>query len=87
MKRKGWMMSVRRICVAALMLSVGVGLAACATAPRMTAGTETERERCRAWRDSLPSRSSTDTAQTQDEIGVAYDVFLAACPGFDLSFF
>jgi len=42
--------------------------------------TETEKALCVAWRDSLPTRSSRDTQQTQDEIGVAYDVQAAACP-------
>lgn len=48
--------------------------------------TETERAACEAWRDSLPSRSRLDTAQTRAEIGDGYDVFLAACPGFQLMF-
>lgn len=54
-------------------------LHACAmTTPAATA---TESEICRAWRDSLPSRSRSDTAQTRAEIGRAYDVQAAACPG------
>lgn len=44
-------------------------------------GSETEYEICRAWQDSLPTRSRADTAQTKAEIGHGYDVFLAACPG------
>jgi hypothetical protein len=55
------------------------GAAACSP---MTVATATERELCIAWRDSLPSRSRADTNQTQAEIGVAYDVQAAACPGF-----
>lgn len=42
----------------------------------------TEAEICRAWRDSLPTRSSRDTEQTRAEIGTAYDVQAAACPAF-----
>ena len=44
--------------------------------------TETEKELCRAWGSSLPSRSHQDTQQTRDEIGQAYRDFEAACPGF-----
>ena len=47
-----------------------------------TGATGTTRALCEAWRDSLPSRSRSDTAQTQAEIGLAYDVQAAACPGF-----
>ena len=62
--------------IASLMLT---SVAAC----QMTAAaTETERALCEAWRDSLPSRSSSDTAQTQAEIGRAYDTQAAACPGY-----
>ncbi len=46
-----------------------------------TAGTETSRALCQAWRDSLPSRSHSDTPQTQAEIGRGYDVQAAACAG------
>jgi hypothetical protein len=46
--------------------------------------TATERELCIAWRDSLPSRSTRDTEQTQIDIGVAYDVQSAACPAFPM---
>ena len=42
--------------------------------------TEVERELCIQWRDSLPSRSRSDTARTQQEIGYAYDVQGMACP-------
>lgn len=55
-------------------------LSSCAsTIPAVTA---TERELCIQWRDSLPSRSRRDTAQTQTEIGTAYDIQAAACPKF-----
>lgn len=49
---------------------------------RMIAVTETERELCISWRDSLPTRSRSDTQQTRDEIGLAYDVHIAACPAY-----
>ena len=62
-------------------------LAAVAGCTKTTpAATETEAARCTAWRDSLPSRSKSDTPQTQAEIGTSYDVFLAACPGYGLPF-
>ena len=48
----------------------------------MTEATETEQALCEAWRDSLPSRSFSDTEKTQSEIGVAYDIQAAACPRF-----
>lgn len=49
---------------------------------RMIGATETERELCIAWRDSLPTRSRSDTERTRDEIGVAYDIHIAACPAY-----
>ena len=56
-----------------------VAVAACNP---MTGGSETERALCEAWRDSLPTRSREDTDQTQNEIGLAYDVQAAACPRY-----
>lgn len=60
--------------------------AACEKTP--AAATETERAICEAWQDSLPTRSHSDTEQTQDEIDGHYNVFLAVCGplGFDLPF-
>ena len=61
--------------------------ASCATSPTSGAiGALTEAARCDAWRMSLPSRDEGDTPQTQAEIGAAYDVFMAACPGMTLPF-
>lgn len=70
---------------ATLLLLLGA-VAACS--PTIPAATETERAQCEAWRDSLPSRSRTDSTQTQAEIGTAYDAFLAACGplGYQLPF-
>lgn len=53
-------------------------LAACAdqTTP---AATETDRAWCESLRPLLPSRSHSDTVQTQDEIGVLYDFYEGAC--------
>lgn len=65
--------------VTALMLC-GVSLSACA--PTMIADTATERELCIQWRDSLPTRSRSDTEQTRAEIGRAYDIQAAACPNW-----
>lgn len=56
-------------------------LAAC-PGPMTRAVTETERELCIAWRDSLPTRSRSDTETTREEIGHAYDVHVAACPQY-----
>jgi hypothetical protein len=44
--------------------------------------TATERELCIAWRDSLPTRSRQDTKETQEQIGIGYDVQAAACPAW-----
>lgn len=54
-----------------------VTLMGCST-PR-TVATETEIEQCRAWKNSLPTRSRQDTQQTQDEIGAAYTAYDAVC--------
>jgi len=69
-----------------------MGLSGCEAArnllspPAQVAAIETEQALCESWRDSLPSRSNADTEQTQDEIENAYNVFLAACPGYELPF-
>lgn len=58
-----------------------LGLAAGCTQSRETiAAIETEREICIQWRDSLPTRSRSDTERTQQEIGYAYDVQGMVCP-------
>ncbi|MEI4263904.1 hypothetical protein [Roseovarius sp. D0-M9] len=62
------------ICAGGLMLLA----AACETRNPTSEATETERAICEAWGGSLPSRSRADTERTRAEIGVAYDVFLAA---------
>lgn len=54
--------------------------ASCATT--RTAATETEAALCRIWIDSLPTRSRSDTARTQDEITHAYATAPLACPAF-----
>jgi hypothetical protein len=43
-------------------------------------GGATSDELCRQWGGSLPTRSVADTAQTSDEIQVAYATFALACP-------
>jgi len=45
-----------------------------------TLGGATSDEICRQWGASLPTRSIADTAQTADEIQVAYATFALACP-------
>ena len=55
-----------------------LALTACLTTTG--AATVTEKALCVAWRDSLPSRSINDTADTRKEISYAYDVQAAACP-------
>ncbi len=62
----------------ALMWLLPVALVACGPAT-IPAASETEHALCQAWRDDLPTRSRADSPQTQAEIGVAYDAFLAAC--------
>ena len=47
-----------------------------------TPDTATERALCRVWGESLPTRSRSDTEQTQTEIAEAYADFAAACSGF-----
>jgi len=42
--------------------------------------TATESVICTQWGESLPSRSQSDTRQTQDEIGHGYAVFSLTCP-------
>jgi len=66
-----------------VMLSTLLGATSgCVTLTTMAEVTETERELCVSWRDSLPSRSRADTQLTRDEIGLAYDVHVAACPNY-----
>ena len=44
--------------------------------------TATEKELCRTWGESLPTRSKQDTDQTKEEITVAYADFANACPSY-----
>lgn len=71
------MVELKRFVVASMLLGPVAGCT-----PTTDVATATEAEICRAWRDSLPSRSSGDTEQTRAEIGVSYDVQAAACPDF-----
>ena len=58
-----------------------LGLAAgCTQSQTIPVAIETEREICIQWRDSLPTRSRSDTERTQQEIGYAYDVQAMVCP-------
>lgn len=59
-------------------LMIALTLTACA--PMKGPATATEATLCRLWGESLPTRSHSDTAQTQAEIGAAYADFGAACP-------
>lgn len=61
-------------------LTMLASAAACSPTQQTPAATETEREICIQWRDSLPSRSRLDTPRTQQEIGYAYDVQGMVCP-------
>lgn len=45
----------------------------------LTTGGATEQAICQAWEDSLPTRSHSDTSQTQEEIGHAYAVHRSVC--------
>ncbi|WP_299830639.1 hypothetical protein [uncultured Roseobacter sp.] len=49
-------------------------------ASTMTQDSATTNEVCRAWGERLPTRSTQDTQQTQDEIQTAYAAFSLACP-------
>lgn len=51
-------------------------------APMTTPGSATEAAICRAWGNSLPTRSRADTEQTQAEIQLGYADFQNACPAF-----
>ncbi len=65
-----------------LMLPVAL-LAGCS---EMTRGaTETEKEICRQWAESLPSRSRQDTPKTQSDIGKSYDAQAAVCASLGLA--
>ena len=59
-------------------------LTGCASSMMPAGGTDTAvaAELCRQWGDSLPTRSRSDTSQTQDEIQSAYASFSLACPGW-----
>ena len=59
-------------------LMIALILSACA--PLKAPATATEATICRLWGESLPTRSRSDTDQTQQEIGAAYADFAAACP-------
>lgn len=75
-------MTARKRMPFAPVLTVLVWAAGCTqsqTIPVDTA-TEVERELCLQWRDSLPTRSRSDTERTQQEIGYAYDVQGMVCP-------
>lgn len=45
-------------------------------------GGATESALCQTWGESMPTRSRSDTAQTQAEIQQAYADFLNACPNW-----
>ena len=49
------------------------------TPMKITEAGATETALCDVWQDSLPSRSRSDTPETQAAIGRAYDKFEAAC--------
>lgn len=47
------------------------------------AATATESELCRQWGYALPTRSRSDSEQTQAEITVLYAAFSLSCPAWD----
>lgn len=66
--------------VAAAMLALAMFLAGCSTPTQvMQEVTATEQALCGLWGGNLPTRSRQDTAQTQVEIGIAYDAFEVGC--------
>lgn len=58
--------------------SLTIALTGCADLT--TPGGATEEALCRAWGESLPTRSKSDTDQTAREIQTAYADFANACP-------
>lgn len=50
---------------------------------RTPVGTATSDAVCREIGADLPSRSRSDTDQTQDEIGGLYDTFAIVCPAYE----
>jgi hypothetical protein len=57
---------------------LAIGISGCVSS---TGGvTATEGELCQTWGESLPTRSRSDTEQTQQEITRAYADFANACP-------
>lgn len=68
----------------ALMLSATMSCAQFETAAGVTdRPTAVQTELCESWGRSLATRSRTDTARTQADIGRSYAVFITACPGFE----
>lgn len=67
---------MRMLIVLGVMLSL-IFLTACDS--MTVTGGATESELCRQWGYSLPTRSRQDTAQTTEEIQVAYATFSIAC--------
>lgn len=71
---------ITRMRTISVIASAGILMSACVgtTIP----GGATERELCRQWGGSLPTRSRADTEQTAREIQSAYATFELACPDF-----
>jgi hypothetical protein len=61
--------------------AVGLALLTSACANTMTQGGATEAAICDEWKQSLPTRSHSDTVQTQDEIQAAIATHAAVCLG------
>lgn len=70
---------MQKILKAAFLAAV-LTLTACAN--MRVEATATETTLCREWGESLPTRSRSDTDQTQVEIAEAYADFEAACPEY-----
>lgn len=64
-----------------LLLFVTVSAIGCSQTTAI--GTKSEAEICLAWGDTLPTRSRSDTLQTQAEVGDNRAAFRAACPSVD----
>ena len=60
-------------------LAALVAMAACSPIAPTPESTATERELCRVWFDSIPTRSQSDTAQTRLEVQTAIDVWDEVC--------
>ena len=77
---------MRKTFVTGLLMAVSAGLLAGCGVSRIavteTRPSPTEAAICVSLGEALPTRSRSDTARTQTEIGEAYEQYADACPDF-----